>query len=335
MEVSICITVKNRSRIGENGKEILLFPNCVRSIVKSIPPGVKVELVVADWYSDDYPLAEWIGQTAAHIPVQIIAVTGAFNRGKGLNIAAKAAKSNYLFFMDADCLLSPEVLVSGIKNLKAGKTYFPVFYAYTNPDHSEGEWIHYAFGQCMVTKDMWKAAGEWPEYPVWGKEDNDFYARIAAHSEIIREEVPGFYHQWHPDDIVWKNRYSEHAAEIAHEVEQVKIVKQELNKIIPTGATIILVDEGRFGGIDCMEKCRIIPFTELDGEYGGHPADSESAINEFERLVKQGPSFLVFAWMTFWWLDYYLKFQLYLRSKYVCTIENENLIIFDLNNETA
>ncbi len=34
--LSICVTVKNRSRVMVDGRELKLFPNCVESIVSSV-----------------------------------------------------------------------------------------------------------------------------------------------------------------------------------------------------------------------------------------------------------------------------------------------------------
>ena len=334
MKLSICITVKNRSRIVVNEKEILLFPNCVQSIINSIPPSVSAELIVSDWQSDDWPLSEWFYQKVKSLPAKIISVNGSFNRGKGRNIAAKAASGDYLLFLDADCLLCSDVIASGIKYLQQGKAFFPVVYSFTKPDHKEGEWSHYGYGNCMVTKEMW-AVVEWPEYAVWGKEDDHFYLKIAECFEIAREEVKGFYHQWHPDDIVWKNKYSEHVNEIANEIGQVKVAKEEILATIPSEGSFILIDEGRFGGSGCIADRRDFQFPEVNGEYAGAPADSEAAIQEVERLLNKGASFIVIAWMAFWWLDHYTHFNEYLRKNYLCVLENERLVVFGLNKNNV
>src|SRR5207253_2284876 len=98
------------------------------------------------------------------------------------------------------------------------------------------------YGHAMLSTAHFKRAGGWPEHRSWGKEDDDFFARINAVTSVAREEVPGFYHQWHPDDIAWKDRYSEQAAFAELERRQVQAAKQELQRLVPKGATIILVD---------------------------------------------------------------------------------------------
>ena len=74
--LSLCTTIKNRSRVRAGDRDLLLFPNAVRSLTQSIGPDVACELVVADWGSDDWPLAEWLEQAAAPIPVRLVAAAG-------------------------------------------------------------------------------------------------------------------------------------------------------------------------------------------------------------------------------------------------------------------
>src|SRR6185295_1926248 len=57
--LSICVALKNRSRVVSQGRELRLFPNCVQSITRSLNDTIPAELVVADWDSDDWPLADW------------------------------------------------------------------------------------------------------------------------------------------------------------------------------------------------------------------------------------------------------------------------------------
>src|SRR5438128_2497527 len=112
--LSICVTVKNRSRLVVDGRELRLFPNCVSSIASSVPPRA-CELVVADWGSDDWPYGEWLEQAAAPVPVQLIQMRGGFSRGRGLNCAAGAARGDALLFIDADCLISSDLIDTGFR----------------------------------------------------------------------------------------------------------------------------------------------------------------------------------------------------------------------------
>lgn len=87
--LSICMTLKNRSRVGVDGRTLELFPRCVESIAASVGPRSDVELVVSDYGSNDWPLAEWLHRTAGTIPVVVAPMVGTFSRGRGRNAAAR------------------------------------------------------------------------------------------------------------------------------------------------------------------------------------------------------------------------------------------------------
>jgi len=315
-------------KVGEH--ELLLFPNCVKSIVESVDRNIPCELLVADFESDDWPLREWLEQTADPIPIQIITTSGLFSRGKGLNLAARAAQGDILFFIDADSLLCPSIVYRGLSFVQEGKAYFPVIFKFDGPEHKSGKWRHDGYGHCMINKAVYDLSKGWPEYDRWGTEDNDFFSRISTIQEIVREKVPGFYHQWHPDDLVWKNRYSHPSA--LREFEQQKVALRELSEVIPPGETFIFVDEDRFMIYETFISVdrHALPFLERNGKYFGPPPDDATAISEFERLISKGASFIAFAWMAFWWLDYYSELNKYIRSISRITLENERLIVFDL-----
>jgi glycosyltransferase involved in cell wall biosynthesis len=111
--------------------------------------------------------------------------------------------------------------------------------------------------------------------------------------------------------------------------ERVQMAKHDLNGLIPIGDRFILVDESQWGS-NFLDARQAIPFVERDGMYWGRPADDEMAIRELERLRGSGPSFMVFAWPTFWWLDYYVGLHDYLSSKFRCALTNSRVVAFDL-----
>lgn len=113
------------------------------------------------------------------------------------------------------------------------------------------------------------------------------------------------------------------------EMLRLRPVIQDIDRLIPKEDAFIFVDQEQLGtGITSGRYS--IPFLEKDGQYWGPPLDDETAINELERLRQSRAKFIVFAWNTFWWLDYYKGLNDYLRSKYQCVLENERLIIFAL-----
>jgi hypothetical protein len=116
--------------------------------------------------------------------------------------------------------------------------------------------------------------------------------------------------------------------------EQLREATQELDALIPSGDDLILVDQGDWGNEIPADR-RAIPFMERNGNYGGPPPDDAAAIQEFERLQRFEPSFMVFGWPAFWWLDYYSEFNRYLRSRFRCILQNDRLVVFDLRPRAA
>jgi hypothetical protein len=105
---------------------------------------------------------------------------------------------------------------------------------------------------------------------------------------------------------------------------------KDLERAVPNGSTLILVDEQGFGKHFAPGR-RCLPFLGRDGEYWGAPADDATAQLEFNRLLKQEhPAYLVFGWPAYWWFDYYSNFAKHLRDSFRCVLENERLTVFDL-----
>ncbi len=98
------------------------------------------------------------------------------------------------------------------------------------------------------------------------------------------------------------------------------------------GDTFVLVDQDNWATGGRVAGRRAFPFPELNGEFGGPPADDTAATEELERRRRAGAAFIVFAWQAFWWLDYYTGFKNYLETRFPCLMRNERLIIFDLRS---
>ncbi len=103
---------------------------------------------------------------------------------------------------------------------------------------------------------------------------------------------------------------------------------KEIAHQVPADEPFILVDEDQVRGE--LARPRAIPFLERDGQYWGPPADDAAAIAELERLRQAGANFLVFVWPCFWWLEHYAAFDRYLRERFCCAFESEEILIFDL-----
>jgi glycosyltransferase involved in cell wall biosynthesis len=196
--LSVCVSIKNRSRLAVDGKNVELFPNCVRSLSEAARDFGKVELIVADFHSDDWPLAEWLPPAAGNLVHRVIPVDGPFSKGKGLNIAADAARGERVLFLDADMLIDRDGLRRAIQVVDQENVWLPIYRnldQYGNP----GEWEDFSVGNVAFSRKLWQLAKPVPEFQSWGGEDNIFADRLQKHQRAIRERFAGFCHQWHPE----------------------------------------------------------------------------------------------------------------------------------------
>src|SRR4029434_3984824 len=87
----------------------------------------------------------------------------------------------------------------------------------------------------------------------------------------------------------------------------------ELNKITATDALIVAVDGGNTA-IFYYSKRKGWHFLEQHGVYGGNPKNGQQAINDLERLHREGATHLVLVTNTFWWLTSYPEFTQHLSD---------------------
>jgi glycosyltransferase involved in cell wall biosynthesis len=335
--LSICTTIKNRSGVHVDGRVLELFPNCVASLRQAVPEDLPCELVVTDWESDDWPLEEWLEAAAHPLPVRLVTLHGKFSRGAGRNAAARAARADRLLFLDADCLACERLLSRGVEVVDQNAAYFPILFSYFDPEHRDGWWRSEGYGNCVVSRGAFETIGGFPEYNYWGREDNGFFDLAGRIQKTVRERVEGFYHQWHPNDIVWKNQYgvaSEYVQAVLARHQEARESLEELFGRLPCDRSVILVDQAHFN-FDLPPGRRVYPFLERDGCFWGNPADSEQAIGELERLREKGAGYIAFAWMAFWWLDYYAEFRSHLQTHYRPVFENGRFKIFDIQQPVS
>ena len=112
-------------------------------------------------------------------------------------------------------------------------------------------------------------------------------------------------------------------------VQRVRQAAREIARLVPEGASFILVDGDQLGSLPITDR-HAIPFLERGGLYFGAPPDDATALSELRRLQEAKPSALVFAWPSFWWLDQYPLFREHLTGTFPCLLRNEDLIVFDL-----
>ena len=105
--------------------------------------------------------------------------------------------------------------------------------------------------------------------------------------------------------------------------------RRALIELLPQGEPTILVDEEQFR--TALPHRQLMPFLERDGKYWGPPADDATAIAELERLRAAGATHITFVWPCFWWLKHYSGLHQHLREKFICEVDNDQLVVFKLN----
>lgn len=102
--------------------------------------------------------------------------------------------------------------------------------------------------------------------------------------------------------------------------------RDEVSSAIPSGSPFVLIDDATLG-LEELAGRPAIPCLERDGEYAGAPEHGEQAVAELER---QGASWVVVAWPSFWWLDEYPELAHHLRSRWRRVIDTDAAIVFEL-----
>lgn len=230
--LSICITVKNRSRVEwENLEEpLLLLPNCIQSIGQQFSKKDKVEIVISDWQSTDWPLREWMPQVCQN-PYKIITIDKeGFSKGHGVNVAVERAMGDTVFLMDADMILNSRRPVGeGMDVVNHGGVYFPI------PKYIVNKEGHFRYscgvGNMIIDKQMFKDLGRLPEYWRYGFEDSDFYKLIEQKGiKVMSKPTTDLIHPYHPQSLAFKEQFidddPEHDKEIEERVKVYKAMKE-------------------------------------------------------------------------------------------------------------
>ena len=125
-----------------------------------------------------------------------------FSRSKYLNMGARAAKYNRLFFTDAD-IIFPEGFISRIIEKTAyNAPYFPIvrnesgrYFKY----HSEDGWRMAGYGMLgIMSRDFWHIGGYDEEFTEWGGEDNAIYWKTGRAGMKKTRDKSGLIHIGHP-----------------------------------------------------------------------------------------------------------------------------------------
>jgi glycosyltransferase involved in cell wall biosynthesis len=202
--ISICITCKNRSKFSHKGKCLYLLPNCIDSIIESSKSlNCKIEVVISDWNSTDWPLEEWLPQKLKNIDnvcYKIITVNEEiFSAGYGRAIAFKNSSFDKFLFLDADMLVNYDLIKNGISVIDKGGAFFPMSYDIRFNDHTNKGW-----GNVFISRENFLRVGPWISREKYGEEDKLFFKKcIVEGIKTTRYYVSNFIHQWHPRYLGW------------------------------------------------------------------------------------------------------------------------------------
>jgi len=219
--LSICITNKNRSKVQWDyiSNPLTLLPDCIESIGKLFSINDKVEIVISDWESDDWPLEEWMPSVCKN-PYKLVNIESeGFSKGYGINEAVKHARGDTIFLMDADMLLTSRFIVGvGMQIAMSGGAYFPIPKYYTD-QHGEFKY-NCGLGNVILSKELFNKAGGMPEYWRYGFEDTDFY-KILENMGVRISSRPeeSFIHPWHPQTLAFREQYIDDKVEHDKQIE--------------------------------------------------------------------------------------------------------------------
>ncbi len=222
--LSICISLKNRSRIVYGDKELNLFPRCVERVSKCAESLGIIELVIADYSSDDWQLNEWIDEFSLNLKLQVINMNDPFSRGEGLNTAVKMAESDRIFICDADMLVNVNTLQKGIDMIDQGKAWFPIC-QFLDETGKYSHWLDAGYGFSFLSKNLFDQVGGIPEFKSWGGEDDLFYDRVNKEVTTVHERCNGLIHQWHPEYCRHENYINEKRSDYKTHIKN----KEKLN----------------------------------------------------------------------------------------------------------
>ena len=198
--ISVVTCLKNRFQ---------QFLGMLQSLILSDCDGV--ELIVIDFGSDDGDPALEMPRVRKRLPARVAHHDPPFNHNKGRNKGVVLATHDTVFQLDADMLIPVDMFERIRAAVKPGVVYFPecvredVNGKIVSDPHSQC-----GYGMCAITKADWTKLGGWDErYVAWGYDDVDFKERVEkAGLIIVREEMPGLIHKYHPNTWEHRNRHT-------------------------------------------------------------------------------------------------------------------------------
>jgi len=200
MGISICVSIKNRSIIQDEGKDSIIFPNTLDSIAELVGD---IELVVVDFKSTDVDMSELLAKYSS-IDTKLVELDEDFSRGKGLNTAVFNSKYDNILLSDADILIKQGAIEELEKSVANNTLWFPCV---TRLDSAGREYFvpQEGTGICGLTKTQFKSVNGLPEFYSWGGEDCIFNHKLSNKWKKIRNRTANLIHQWHPPKVSHEN----------------------------------------------------------------------------------------------------------------------------------
>jgi len=241
MDLAICIVVKNRSNLVVYQEDPIETYKHVASMIQDSPclehfpptlnrdatvtlnllPKLLMSLrmiktgndnwtvIIVDYESTDINVPQIVHQILdGHIRYVVRTEQGEFSLGAGRHIAANLAKErghDSLFFCDADMYFTRRFIFDQAKEVLAkDKVYYPMCFSFIQPDHMLGFWRDTGYGMLFCRTDTYFSVSPWQHNTKWGEEDKAMLDNFPE-DKRVRTRGLGFFHQWHPNSIVFKN----------------------------------------------------------------------------------------------------------------------------------
>lgn len=195
---------------------------------------VQTTLCIYDWNSQDHPPIDTADDffniadapRASKYKYGFEPNTANFGVTIGKNKAfdmTGARPDDVVFFIDSDVVIPPTMARRISVVVASGVAYFPIFYSLyagcpaivngAGPQHARGDshangwWRKTSNGNCGFTAKDFVEIGKWDERfgDKYGRDDDDLAWRANQKLKVVRENVDGFFHFWHPPSTAPQN----------------------------------------------------------------------------------------------------------------------------------
>lgn len=103
---------------------------------------------------------------------------------------------------------------------------------------------------------------------------------------------------------------------------------REIADVVPAGASVVLLDEGRWAVTSDHQERSYFPLTQYAGSYAGPPAGGREAIEQLRQRQLEGADYLVVAWESLWWLECYPELDRHLHERWEQIWQSNNVRIY-------